>query len=159
MTLDARVRCTCIKERKAKPHPLPDRLAFDEINEPVLTGKPTLDDSLVHDRWFDESCEHGGYIVSEYLGNIAMIAHVRDLVGGLEREHGLSLPILKEKVIYNGVHAGDHLSLVRAVQLMKEVETVLQSGDVVEDIGKKFFAAVKRLCEASIRTRNPIVFT
>jgi hypothetical protein len=42
---------------------------------------------------------------------------------------------------------------------MKEVEAVLQSGDVVEDIDKKFLAAVKRLCEASISTRNPIVFT
>ena len=30
MALDAFVRCTCIREGKAKPHPFPDRLTFDE---------------------------------------------------------------------------------------------------------------------------------
>ena len=35
MSLDAFVRCTCIRDGKAKPHPLPDRLTFDESGEPI----------------------------------------------------------------------------------------------------------------------------
>jgi hypothetical protein len=158
MTLDARVRCRCFQDGLAKPHPFPDRLALDKTNEPILTGDPTLDDLLVHDRWFSGSCEHGGYILSEYLGNIAMIAHVREFIGNVEQNHDLHFPILKEKVIYNGVHAGDYLSIDQAAQLMKEVDAVLQSGDVVKDIDKKFLAALRRLCDASITTTNPIVF-
>jgi hypothetical protein len=133
-------------------------LVLDETADPLLTGKPTLDDHLMHDRWFDGSCEHGGYLVSERLGNMAMIAHARKLVVSIEQNHGLQFPILKEKVIYNGVHAGDHLSVGQTLELMKEVEAALQSGDVVENMDKGFFAAMKRLCEASIETRNPIVF-
>jgi hypothetical protein len=158
MGLDAHVRCTCIQEGKAKAHPFPHRLALDKTNEPVITGNPTLDELLLHDRWFYESCEHGGYILSERLGNIAMIAHVRDLVGNIETNLGLSFPILEGRVIYNGVHSGDYLTCNEAVQLGSEVDAILQSGASLDKPDKEFFTTTKRLCEASISTGNPIVF-
>ncbi|MGB6814370.1 MAG: hypothetical protein WBE23_15815 [Candidatus Sulfotelmatobacter sp.] len=54
MALDAFVRCTCIRDGKAKPHPFPDRLTFDERNEPMLTGDPTDDEWEAHDQWLAE---------------------------------------------------------------------------------------------------------
>ena len=68
MALDAFVRCTCIRDGKAKPHPFPDRLAFDERGEPMLTGDPTEDEWEAHDRWLAESCEHEGFIAVNVSG-------------------------------------------------------------------------------------------
>ena len=55
MSLDAFVRCTCIREGKAKPHPFPDRLTFDESGEPTLTGDPSEEEWEAHDQWVGES--------------------------------------------------------------------------------------------------------
>ena len=41
MSLDGFVRCTCIRDGKAKPHPFPDRLIVDKSGEPTLTGDPS----------------------------------------------------------------------------------------------------------------------
>jgi hypothetical protein len=49
MALDGGVRCTCIRDGKAKPHPFPDRLTFDESGEPLLTGDPSDDEWEAHD--------------------------------------------------------------------------------------------------------------
>ena len=71
MSLDAYVRCTCIRDGKAKkPHPIPDRLIWDESNAPSLSGDPTEEEWEAHDTWVQEACEHEGLLVSEFLGNI-----------------------------------------------------------------------------------------
>jgi len=44
MSLDAYVRCTCIREGKVKKaHPLPGRLVWDESNAPALSGDATTE--------------------------------------------------------------------------------------------------------------------
>ncbi|HKT90529.1 MAG TPA: hypothetical protein VJQ59_18935 [Candidatus Sulfotelmatobacter sp.] len=133
-------------------------MALDDTIDPILTGDPPLDDLLAHDRWFCESCEHGGYIVSEPLGNMAVIAHVREVIGNIEQSHFLYVPLLKEKVIFNGVHSGDHIPSADALHLLEEVDTMLQFSGSLDDSDRKFFLSVKRLCKASINTKNPIVF-
>jgi hypothetical protein len=51
MSLDAYVRCTCIRDGKAKkPHPFPERLVWDEASVPSLSGEPDDDDWEAHDR-------------------------------------------------------------------------------------------------------------
>ena len=80
MGLDAYLRCRCIQDGLAKPHPLPERLTLDETMEPVLTGDPSMDEWNAHDRWFAESCEHSGYLLSERLGDISMVAHLREFL-------------------------------------------------------------------------------
>jgi len=158
MGLNGVVRCRCIQDGLAKPHPFPERLALDDTVDPFLTGDPTLDDLLVHDRWFDESCPHQGYIVQERLGNIRAIAHVRELLGSLESEPTPRFPILLGKVVYNGVHCGDHLSSDGSAELLKEVEQASRFRNHWDVSDSEFFAGLRRLCEASIATRNPIVF-
>ncbi len=158
MALDAFVRCRCIQDGLAKPHPFPDRLALDETMQPYLTGDPTEEEMDLHDDWFAESCEHGGYLVSEPLGNITRIAHLRKLIEGLERHPGLRFPVLQEEVIYDGTHTGDHLPSNQARQLLKEVEIVLQSRDLLTASEQEFFDSLVCLAKASIETKNPILF-
>jgi hypothetical protein len=158
MGLDAHVRCSCIKDGRAKPHPFPDRLLFDETAEPYLRESPSLEDWKVHDRWFADSCEHHGYLISERLGNISMIAHIRESLRELESRPGPRFPILLQEVAYNGIHTGDSIRYENAQGLLKEVEAVLRRADILEADEKEFFCKMKRLCEASIETHNPIVF-
>ena len=156
--LDAYVRCTCIKDGRAKPHPNPEKLTFDEAGSPELTGDPSEDEWEAHDRWFAESCEHGGYLLSLPLGNISRISHLRTFLRGLQGKPGPRFPILLEKVIYNGTHTGDWLPREESPALLKEVETVLHSRDILANSEKEFFENLKQLCEASIETGNPILF-
>ncbi len=156
--LDAYVRCTCIKDGRAKPHPYPKRLTFDEAGSPELTGDPSEDEWEAHDRWFAESCEHGGYLLSLPLGNISRISHLRTFLRGLQGKPGPRFPILLEKVIYNGTHTGDWLPRDESPALLKEVETVLHSRDILASSETEFFENLKQLCEASIETGNPILF-
>jgi len=158
MSLDAHVRCTCIRDGKAKPHPFPDRLTFDETGEPVLTGDPSDDDWDAHDDWLGESCEHGGYLLALPLGNITRVQRLRAFLRGLEGKPGPRFPLLLTRVLYDGTHTGDWLASDKSADLLKEVETVLHSRDILAESEKEFFENMKQLCEASIETGNPIMF-
>lgn len=158
MALDGFVRCTCIRDGKAKPHPQPDRFTWDEANSPSLKGDPTEEEWEAHDRWVQESCEHEGFLVSEFLGNIRRAQNLRDFLRGLQGKPGPRFSILLKKVIYNGTHTGDWIPVKESPALLKEVNTVLASRDILTESEKDFFDAMKRLCEASIATKNPIMF-
>ena len=158
MSLDAFVRCTCIREGKAKPHPLPARLIFDESGEPTLTGDPSEEEWEAHDQWMGESCEHEGCLLSVFLDNITKVGNLRSFLRGLQGSPGPRFPILLEKVLYDGTHTGDWISSKEAAKLLKEVSLVLHSSDILADSEKEFFTNMKLLCEASIATGNPIMF-
>jgi hypothetical protein len=158
MALDGHVRCTCIRDGKAKPHPFPDRLTFDETGEPVLTGDPTEDEWEAHDTWAAESCEHGGYLLSLFLGNITRVGHLRSFLRGLEGKPGPRFPLLLKKVLYDGTHTGDWIASDVAAELLKEVEIVMHSRDILAGGETEFFENMKSLCEASIATGNPLMF-
>jgi hypothetical protein len=158
MALDAFVRCACIKEGKAKPHPFPDRLIFHESGEPILKGDPSEEEWEAHDQWLGESCEHEGCLVSVFLGNITRVKNLRSFLRALQGKPGPRFPILLEDVLYDGTHTGDWIAAKQSPKLLKEVETVLHSRDILADSEKEFFDNMKQLCEASIQTGNPIMF-
>jgi len=85
-----------------------------------------------------------------------MIAHVRELLGDLQRTN-LRFPILLENVVCDGTHSGDSISTPDVPPLLKEVNTMLLR-NTLDSMDKGFFTSMKRLCEASIATGNPIVF-
>jgi len=158
MALDGFVRCTCIRDGKAKPHPFPDRLAFDDSGQPILSDDATEDEWEAHDKWLGDSCEHEGFLLALFLGNITRVQNLRAFLTHLQGKPGPRFPILLEKVLYDGTHTGDWLSSKVAARLLKEVDTVLHSSDILADSEKEFFNNMKQLCEASIATGNPIMF-
>jgi hypothetical protein len=147
-----------IQDGLAKPHPFMKRLSLDEVIEPVLSANASLEDWRLHDQWFAESCEHGGYIALERLGNITRIAHIREFVRHLQSRPAPRFPILLESVIYDGTHTGDWLTSSQAQGLLEEVNIVLQSSDILTGSEREFFESMRRLCQASVETGNPIVF-
>src|SRR3954469_2757220 len=159
MSLDAFVRCNCIRDGKVKkPHPFPGRLTWDDSGAPSLTGDPTEEEWEAHDQWMQDSCEHEGVLVSEALGNITRIQNVRGFLRGLQGDPGPKFPILLKKVVYDGTHTGDWIPVKQSPALLREVKLVLQSSDILTPGEKEFFESMKRLCEASIETENPITF-
>jgi hypothetical protein len=158
MSLDAFVRCTCIRDGKAKPHPFPDRLTFNESGEPSLVGEPSEEEWEAHDHWMAESCEHEGYLLCMFLGNITRVGNLRSFLRHLQGSPGPRFPVLLEKVLYDGTHTGDWLASDTSEKLLKEVEIVLHSRDILAESEKEFFENMKQLCEASIATGNPIMF-
>ena len=53
--------------------------------------------------------------------------------------------ILLEKVLYDGTHTGDWISSKIAEKLLKEVDAVLHSSDILADSEKEFFNNMKLL--------------
>jgi hypothetical protein len=157
MSLDAFVCCTCIREGKAKPHSLPDRLTFDDSGEPTLTGDPTEVEGEAHDPWTAESCEQEGYLLSMFLGNITRVGDLRSFLRGLEGSPGPKFPALVKKVLYDGARTGDWISSKDAARELNEVDIVLHSSDILADSEKEFFTHRKLLFEASVATGNPIM--
>jgi hypothetical protein len=159
MALDGFVRCSCIRDGKVKkPHPFPKLFMWDETNSPSLKGDPTEEQWEEHDKWVQEACEHEGYLEAEFLGNINRARNVREFLRGLQGKPGPRFPILLEKVVYDGTHTGDWIPVEETPALLKEVETVLASRDILTQSEKEFFDAMKKLCDASIATQNPIMF-
>src|ERR1700745_239584 len=91
-------------------------------------------------------------------GSMLLIRHIRELVRHLQSNPGPRFPILLESVIYDGTHCGDCLSSSQARGLLEEINVVLQSSDILSELERNFFESVRRLCQASIQTGNPIVF-
>jgi hypothetical protein len=60
--------------------------------------------------------------------------------------------------VYDGTHTGDWVPAKETPELLKEVNLVLQSSDILTPGEQEFFQAMKRLCEASLATGNPIGF-
>jgi len=155
MGLDASVRCNCIKEGKAPPHPFPELLAFDNTGEPILKGDRDIDLKLwlKHDKWCRDSCPHSGYLVEKRLGNVTSVAYVREF---LENNSPHGFPLLLERVVYSGSHCGDWVAASEAVQLLTETRRLQSSTS--DPFIVPFTNDLIELAEASIATGNPIVF-
>jgi len=155
MGLDASVRCNCIKHGVAAPHPFPNLLRLDETGEPILESADeiSLDIWLEHDRWFRRSCSHGGYLLQKRLGNYALIGHVRSRIE-LMPHH--AFPLLRERVVYSGVHAGDFIKASDSVRLLEEAQRLRQIPD--DAILQQFATDLIELAKVSVATGNPIVF-
>ena len=78
-----------------------------DATRPSLTGELDEDEWEAHEQWVQTSCEHEGFLVSEFLGNITRIQNVREFLRGLQGNPGPKFPILLKKVVYDGTHTGD----------------------------------------------------
>jgi hypothetical protein len=94
-------------------------------------------------------------IVRKHLGNIAMIAFLREEIGKLPLAE-TSFPIILQRVIYNGIHGGDEIATGEVPLLKGELE-LLATIELEKDV-QAFVRDMNDLCDASLLTENPIVF-
>jgi len=159
MGLDAYVLCACFREGKTKPHPLPDLLIDDAIYGPGLdqSAAPTLEQWLLHDRWRLDACEHkNGELIHKRLGNMSWIGAVRADVESIERTSSSRFPLVLDKVVFDGTHSGDWIPPGDVPELSNEVSALREF--VLDEFLSDFVRSMSELCEASLKTGNPILF-
>src|SRR5436309_381829 len=79
MGLDAAVYCDCFERGRLQSPPPPGCTLAVAPDGSLLCGSDDLDVQLAFDRWRQsEACEHeDGYLVSHWIGNIALVASLR----------------------------------------------------------------------------------
>lgn len=161
MGLNAVVFCDCYRNGGIRaPPPQPELVQVDEDTGQVLLHRNATEaDENRFYRWLATSCDHGpfGELVSHRLGNIALIAFLRELFARTPNH----FPILLSRVVHNGSHSGDFLGLGDVEKLAQEMESVrilrcANAND--EELLRNFETQMLDLIRGAERVRNPIVF-
>jgi hypothetical protein len=128
MGLDAWVHCDCFEKGRLKtPLPTGLKLLLEDAGglyfQPdekikITTNRDEL--RMKFDLWrLEEACEHPRMKLIEHrLGNISLIGLLRHELSRLPGEY----PVLLQKVIYSGSHAGDFLPIEFLPALELEVQ-------------------------------------
>jgi hypothetical protein len=108
--------------------------------------------------WRENACLHErGVFLMHCIGNMAL---VRDLRTELARQSNL-FPILLGKVLYNGIHGGDFLTLSEVLDAREELEELrgFESRDPeLKSHIESFRNKLSELVECALVLRKPIVF-
>jgi hypothetical protein len=118
MGLDATVYCDCFERGRLRTAPLPQWGVHVGDTGARFSRTRELEDGLAFDRWNRTACDHeDGVLLHQYLGNIARVGLVREALSArLE-----SFPILLGRVVYDGIHGGDWLSIEQVEALQREL--------------------------------------
>lgn len=161
MGLDACVFCNCYETGKVEvPPPQPELVYIDPTTGQVsLRSEESGADQYAFFDWLASACEHGplGELVAHRLGNIALVAFLR----GLLEQSPQRFPTLLSKIVNNGVHGGDTLSLTDIEGLAPEmlaVHSVHCTDASEEELLRNFEMQMMDLIQAAKSVRKPIVF-
>jgi hypothetical protein len=92
----------------------------------------------------------------EYIGNIAMIAFIREEVA---RAFGNHESLLSKKVVYSGSHAGDHIPYSQIAELNREINELENRTSASRSPElTNFIAQMRNLIAAANREGNGMVF-
>jgi len=159
MTLDAAVYCDCFAKGLIKESPSTLWQLTYAPDGSLTCDSEDLETLLAFDAWWlDRACEHkGGVVVHHYLGNIALINCLREELKTDVKRY----PLLLERVLYSGTHAGDYIPVELLESLSEEVKRL-----VLHECREKKNAAyvhhfqeqMMELLQAAMRLQKPISF-
>ena len=89
-------------------------------------------------------------IESIWIGNIALVAALREEVGALDGGY----PLVLGRVLYNGVHCGDEIKAAEVETLRAELLRLPEGSSYLQ----RFRAELLALCELALERGRPIVF-
>ncbi|HEY9785842.1 MAG TPA: hypothetical protein V6D17_10605 [Candidatus Obscuribacterales bacterium] len=126
MGLDARVYCDCWEKGAVlSPPPNAELVVVDEAGMPQTREGVSGDDFFAFENWALTACPHQSFILlHKRLGNISLIAVIRQIVSLLRSDPAAHCPVLWNKVIYNGIHCGDYLATEEVEALSAELEAL-----------------------------------
>jgi hypothetical protein len=98
-----------------------------------------------------------GELVSHRLGNVSLIGYLRELLA----EKRDQFPILLDKVLYKGAHAGDYIDVSNFGALDRELEILHQvrvEDRTLQKVVRDFDRQMLELLTAARTVKKPIVF-
>ena len=156
MGLDAHVACNCYELHRLRiqpPHP--ESVYIDEDGSMSCRDRAYLNE---FDQWRQSACEHEwGWALHHYLGNIALIAFLRDELGNTSD----AFPLILGKVIYNGIHSGDYIPFGELATLQSEVFNLAgmhSENQEDETFLRRFEQQMRELVACAFAMKKPIVF-
>ena len=159
MGLDATIYCDCYERRELNTQPRPEWKVYVSEDGCRETTATDLETQLAFDRWnLEQACEHdNGCLLHHYIGNISRVGMLRKIIG----EQAEKFPLILGKVIHNGVHCGDSLSLEEVKAIKPEVEELSQihlNSSQDECRLRNFEAQMRELVECALLVRRPLTF-
>lgn len=167
MGLDAVVFCDCVEKKRLKvPHPYPRLLYVGKNGSPEIRSK-NLAKMEKHDAWMElPPCKHDSMMVDGCnLGQAGLINHVSEAFESVLRPPLPTCPVLLRRVLYDGTHTGDYLTIPQVEKLRIELKDIKHLGLKKLDVPPRDFdlitlvvAELDRLVKASRRINKPIAF-
>lgn len=159
MGLDATVYCNCFENGRLEEPPPNSSSVYVAPDGSLYCKSEDLEALLVFDTWLRESaCEHkDGVLRHHYIGNIALVGLLRE---ELKRESE-KFPIILEKILYSGTHAGDYLSLADVSDLQVELNALAEfaaSNEKKQVYVEGFRLQMQELIGAALSLGKPISF-
>lgn len=162
MTLDAYVYCDCYETgRLLRPPPNPE-LIFIELDGAIGLNLPDSDIATLPYQAFlewqsSQPCEHSwGFLLHHHIGNIGHVSLLRHRL----RQKVNLFPIIMQKIIYNGIHSGDYLSLETVVMLQNELDVLADFQAKMPEVSDLpyFHQQLTDLVDAALSVQKPITF-
>jgi|SRR5580700_6249338 hypothetical protein len=135
---------------KNKQH-LPPDPDIQDVQRDALTGELYYSDETErkYSRDFFKA-------TSKRLGNLASISALREEI---ERFMGTIPTILRSRVLYSALHAGDAIDVSDLDQLEAEIQMIsLETGERASSLLKKFLQDMTELIRSARHEQNPIAF-
>jgi hypothetical protein len=168
MGLDAVIFCDCVERKRLRvPHPYPRLLYIRSNGSPEIRSK---DPAKVgeHDEWMElPPCAHGSMMIDGCdLGSIGLVDQVHDALQAALKPSLPRCPVLLGKVLYDGGHTGDHLTVAQVGKLAAELQRV-KNLDLKKVVGVSsndlklvipVITKLDRLVKTSRRIGKPIAF-
>ena len=159
MGLDATVYCNCFENGKLKELPPYIDSIFVDVDGGLTCKSENFDTLLEFDQWiYHRACEHkNGILLHHRIGNIALVALLR---GELSREIE-KIPVILQKIIYNGIHGGDFLSLDDVRILQNELDYLadfVASSERNQQFVNDFRQQLIELTNTALEVEKPISF-
>ncbi|MGO8691415.1 MAG: hypothetical protein ACLQLG_17470 [Thermoguttaceae bacterium] len=159
MGLDAVVYCNCYETGRHKTPPPPGIEIIISVDGSIQCAHKTVESAIALDAWTHKgACDHEDCaLVHHYIGNVALVAFLR---GTLEQSAD-RFPVILSKVVHNGIHAGDYLSLedVRSVQQeLKSLPPIACDNEEDQMYLDTFREQMTELVEAALALQKPIAF-
>ena len=159
MGLDAVVDCNCYETGRLKTPPPPGIEIEVSPDGSINCASETVDTAIALDAWLHQhACDHEDCtFLHHYIGNVALVAFLRKTL----QQKADQFPVILSKVIYNGIHAGDYLTLDQVQQVREELALLSAVAcDTKEDQAylDTFRNQMIELVSCAIELQKPIAF-
>jgi hypothetical protein len=158
MGLDAVVCCDCFERGRLRVQPDPNWHVYVDVTGYRTTDVKDRQEAMAFDKWDVDACEHElGVFLHCRIGNIMTVALLREELS----KAADSFPIILSKVIYDGTHGGDHLTVDEVAELLNELnmlEARHSENSLREEYLRYFEGQLRNLIDTSLKLNKPISF-